>query len=72
MYRFYKHPLFHDNIGFIYKKMANKINYSEPKDYIPKDLRKKYGLGEFAQDEPKKDEKRAKENEELRKVFKGK
>lgn len=52
--------------------MANKINYSEPKDYIPKDLRKKYGLGEFAQDEPKKDEKRAKENEELRKVFKGK
>lgn len=52
--------------------MANKkIEYSEPKDYIPKDLRKKYGLGEFA-DEPKKDEKRAKENEELRKVFKGK
>ncbi len=53
--------------------MANKINYSEPKDYIPKDLRKKYGLGEFAkEEEPKKDEKKAKENEELRKVFKGK
>ena len=53
--------------------MANKINYSEPKDYIPKDLRKKYGLGEFApKEEPNKDEKRAKENEELRKVFKGK
>ena len=49
------------------------INYSEPKDFIPKDLRKKYGLGEFAKEEtPKKDEKRAKENEELRKVFKGK
>ena len=52
--------------------MAKKINYSEPKDYIPKDLRKKYGLGEFAPQEPKQDEKRAKENEELRKVFKGK
>ena len=53
--------------------MAKKINYSEPKDYIPKDLRKKYGLGEFAKEEaPNKDEKRAKENEELRKVFKGK
>ena len=52
--------------------MANKINYSEPKDYIPKELRKKFGLGEFAPDEPKKDEKRAKENEDLRKVFKGK
>lgn len=52
--------------------MPKKINYSEPKDYIPKDLRKKYGLGEFAKDEPNKDEKRAKENEELRKVFKGK
>lgn len=53
--------------------MANKINYSEPKDYIPKELRKKYGLGEFANDEPKpkQDKKRAKENEELRKVFKG-
>ena len=52
--------------------MANKINYSEPKDYIPKELRKKYGLGEFAKDEPKKKTEKDKENEELRKVFKGK
>lgn len=27
--------------------MANKIVYSEPEDYIPKDIRKKYQLGEF-------------------------
>lgn len=52
--------------------MPKKINYSEPKDYIPKELRKKYGLGEFAPQEPKEDEKRAKENEEVRKIFKGK
>ena len=52
--------------------MAKKINYSEPKDYIPKELRKKYGLGEFA-DEPKKTEDpKKKENEEVRKIFKGK
>lgn len=32
-----------------------KIIYSEPSDYIPKDLRKKYGLGEYAKPEtPKK------------------
>lgn len=52
--------------------MPKKINYSEPEDYIPKELRKKYGLGEFAPQEPKEDEKRAKENEEVRKIFKGK
>lgn len=29
--------------------MANKkVNYTEPKDYIPKELRKQYGLGEYA------------------------
>ena len=27
--------------------MAKKIVYSEPDDYIPKDIRKKYQLGEF-------------------------
>jgi hypothetical protein len=54
--------------------MAKKINYSEPKDYIPKELRKKYGLGEFANEETqdKNKEQKNKENEELRKVFKGK
>lgn len=25
-----------------------KVKYIEPEGYIPKDLRKKYGLGEFA------------------------
>lgn len=52
--------------------MSKKIEYSEPKDYIPKELRKKYGLGEFAkEEEPKQDENKTRENEKLRKVFKG-
>lgn len=25
-----------------------KVSYSEPADYIPKDIRKKMGLGEYA------------------------
>lgn len=29
--------------------MAKKIKYTEPTDYIPKELRKKYGLGEYAE-----------------------
>lgn len=30
--------------------MANKkIKYSEPVDYFPKDVRKKFGLGEYAE-----------------------
>lgn len=49
--------------------MSKKISYSEPKDFLPKEIRKKYGLGEFA-NEPKQDEKK-KENEEVRKIFKG-
>ena len=28
--------------------MAKKIVYSEPDDFIPKDIRKKYGLGEYS------------------------
>jgi len=48
--------------------MTKKINYSEPKDYIPKDLRKKYGLGEFAQqEEPKKDEKKSQRKRRIKK-----
>lgn len=35
-----------------------KVNYVEPAEYIPKELRKKYGLGEFAKETPKKDEKK--------------
>ena len=50
--------------------MAKKIDYSEPKDFIPKDIRKQLGLGEYA-NEPKQDEKKKKENEEVRKIFKG-
>lgn len=30
--------------------MKKQIVYVEPADYIPKDLRKKYKLGEFAED----------------------
>jgi hypothetical protein len=37
---------------------TKKIKYAEPAEYIPKDLRKKYGLGEFAKETPKKDEKK--------------
>ena len=52
--------------------MAKKITYSEPKDYIPKDIQKKYGVGEFAKvEKPTADDKKKRENEELRKVFKG-
>ena len=50
-----------------------KLGYVEPKDYFPKDLRKKYGVGEFNKEnqENKEKDKKQKENEELRKVFKG-
>ena len=30
--------------------MIKKVVYVEPADYIPKDLRKKYKLGEFAEE----------------------
>ena len=33
--------------------MAKKITYSEPADYFPKELRKKYKLGEFAETKEK-------------------
>ena len=33
--------------------MKKKIVYVEPADYIPKDLRKKYKLGEYAETEEK-------------------
>ena len=37
---------------------TKKVLYIEPEDYIPKDLRKKYKLGEYAEETPKKDEKK--------------
>lgn len=30
------------------KKSTTKTGYKEPDDYMPKEIRKKYGLGEFA------------------------
>lgn len=43
-----------------------KTKYSEPTDYIPKDIRKELGLGEFA--DQNKDEKKEREeaNKKLR------
>ena len=52
-----------------------RAKYVEPKNYIPKEIQKKYGVGEFAKKEEKQkqtDEDKKRENEELRKVFKGK
>lgn len=37
---------------------TKKVKYVEPAEYIPKELRKKYGLGEYAKETPKKDEKK--------------
>lgn len=31
------------------KKNTKNISYSEPLDFFPKELRKKHGLGEFAE-----------------------
>ena len=39
--------------------MANKIKYVEPADYFPKELRKKYKLGEFAEEKPETETKKA-------------
>ena len=35
--------------------MSNKkIGYTEPKDYFPKEIRKKYGIGEYSKTTTKK------------------
>ena len=34
-------------------KMAKGKKYAEPEGYFPKDLRKKYSLGEYAKDKAK-------------------
>ena len=34
---------------------GRKITYTEPDDYFPKEIRKEFGLGEYAK--PKKEEK---------------
>lgn len=39
--------------------MANKkVKYVEPVEYFSKETRKMFGLGEFAKETPKKDEKK--------------
>ena len=45
-------------------KKDNKIVYAEPADYFPKEIRKKFGLGEFdpeylAEQKAKKEKKKA-------------
>lgn len=40
--------------------MAVKVTYSEPVDYIPKEVRKKLGLGEFNTDTATPDSKASK------------
>ena len=34
--------------------MGKKIIYTEPAEYIPRDIREKLGIGEFSQSEAKK------------------
>lgn len=36
------------------KKKTNKAQYAEPTEFFPKELRKKYKLGEYAEDATKK------------------
>ena len=53
--------------------MANvKTTYVESADYFPKDIRKKFKLGEYAEEENESTERKKKDNDDLRKVFKGK
>lgn len=42
----------------------SKTNYTEPKDFIPEEIRKKHKLGEYYEEEPEK-----KENRDLNKEF---
>ena len=46
--------------------------YKEPDDFIPKDIRKKYKLGEFAEDEQKQKEEKDKLNKDFRDYVKSK
>ena len=48
--------------------MIKKVVYVEPADYIPKDLRKKYKLGEFAETE-EKDTEKEKGQKDSRRLF---
>ena len=37
------------------RKNMEKVTYSEPAEYIPKEIRKKYKLGEYAEKETDKE-----------------
>ena len=51
---------------------ATTTGYREPDDYFPKDIRKKYKLGEYAEEEPKQKDKKDRDitNEEFREYIK--
>lgn len=44
-----------------------KLKYVEPAEYFPKEVRKEFGLGEFAKKEP--EDKKEKETRELNEKF---
>ena len=44
-----------------------KVKYIEPEGYIPKELRKKYGLGEYAETKPEPKKAPAKKTETKKK-----
>ena len=48
------------------KQNKGKEKYVEPKDYFSKELRKKYGLGEFAKEDQKDIS-----DDELRQIIQG-
>ena len=49
-----------------------KAKYTEPTDYIPKEIRKELKIGEFAEEEKKEPEKKKDLNKEIRDFVKGK
>lgn len=50
-----------------------RAKYTEPTDFIPKDIRKEFKIGEFAENAEKKDKKeRSISNEEFRNYVDGK
>lgn len=44
----------------------SRLTYVEPEDYIPEDLRKKYKLGEYAEEEEPTEEEKEQANNEIR------
>ena len=49
-----------------------RAKYTEPNDYIPKDIRKELKIGEFAEDEKKTKKERTISNEEFKNYVDGK